>query len=411
MVGKYKNQNKGIYKILNTVNNKCYIGSTIQGFSLRWSQHRTELYRNIHTNPYLQNAWNKYGKEAFVFIEQERLNNETDINKIRKREQYWLDNLQPEYNLSSVASYGDMSELGKYKLGYAKGLKAELISPKGIHYCSLSLAWFAEDFNLNAGTLQDLCNGKIHHHKKWKGSIILENGETPYLNTEKPNAKIKYILINPEGIKSCTDNIKEFCAYNNLQYSHMCNTANPNSLRKQHKDWSAIKVEDLQKEEYLQSLEENKQRIARAEYITYIWNTKTDKAYIIGDIENNTHLTLYTFCKEFNLSKESIRTAFNKGKHNYKHFVIYREYKDKEQPAQTFLSQYYLKHKDFKIRKQRSCPYIYTAVSPQGIEYTIEKDTKGFCEQHNLDSSSFLKVAKGTLKSVKGWKVSRQAKA
>lgn len=259
MVGIYKNQNRGIYKILNTINGKCYIGSTSRIFGERWCQHKTELNNNKHKNTYLQNAWNKYGKEAFVFIEQERLNNnELTINQIREREQYWIDNLKPEYNLSDVSLYGEMSECGKYRLGYAKGIKAELISPKGIHYCSISLAWFAEDFNLNAGTLQDLCNGKIHQHKQWKGSIIKKDGSTPYLHTKKKSQNLKYHLVSPEGIHQCVNNMKDFCNKNNLSYSHMVNVCNPTNKRRHHKQW----VGAIITENYIMPTQYNKNKDA-----------------------------------------------------------------------------------------------------------------------------------------------------
>jgi len=56
----------GVYKIINTVNNKCYIGSSIN-IRKRKSQHQLRLRNNKHGNIYLQNAWNKYGEDKFVF--------------------------------------------------------------------------------------------------------------------------------------------------------------------------------------------------------------------------------------------------------------------------------------------------------------------------------------------------------
>ena len=56
----------GIYKIRNLINNKIYIGSTIN-FRQRWYTHKTLLTNNKHPNSHLQNAWNKYGPANFVF--------------------------------------------------------------------------------------------------------------------------------------------------------------------------------------------------------------------------------------------------------------------------------------------------------------------------------------------------------
>lgn len=55
-----------IYKILNLVNNKVYIGQTRLGKS-RWVNHRAKFNTNSHPNKHLQSAWNKYGEDSFKF--------------------------------------------------------------------------------------------------------------------------------------------------------------------------------------------------------------------------------------------------------------------------------------------------------------------------------------------------------
>lgn len=55
-----------IYKIENTITNQCYIGQTID-YNRRKNTHINRLRRNTHDNPKLQNAWIKYGEEAFSF--------------------------------------------------------------------------------------------------------------------------------------------------------------------------------------------------------------------------------------------------------------------------------------------------------------------------------------------------------
>lgn len=57
---------KGIYCIVNTKNNKVYIGSTTTSFERRFLTHYWRLIKNNHENKYLQNAWNKDSK-YFVF--------------------------------------------------------------------------------------------------------------------------------------------------------------------------------------------------------------------------------------------------------------------------------------------------------------------------------------------------------
>ena len=56
----------GIYKIQNVVNGKCYIGSA-KSFRTRFRKHKNVLVKNAHHSIKLQRAWNKHGKDAFIF--------------------------------------------------------------------------------------------------------------------------------------------------------------------------------------------------------------------------------------------------------------------------------------------------------------------------------------------------------
>lgn len=87
----------GIYIIKNLVNNKFYIGST-NCFRKRVNQHKSELNRNNHHNLKLQRSVNKYGLENFEFT----LFEETEYENLLSREQYWINLLNPEYNLSKL---------------------------------------------------------------------------------------------------------------------------------------------------------------------------------------------------------------------------------------------------------------------------------------------------------------------
>jgi len=56
-----------IYAIKHKKTGNMYIGQTIQNSKKRWNSHRSMLRNNHHQNQHLQSAWNKYGKDAFVF--------------------------------------------------------------------------------------------------------------------------------------------------------------------------------------------------------------------------------------------------------------------------------------------------------------------------------------------------------
>lgn len=57
-----------LYLIENTVSPGVYIGKTMDIVEKRWSVHRSRLNRGVHHNRHLQNAWRKYGADAFVWL-------------------------------------------------------------------------------------------------------------------------------------------------------------------------------------------------------------------------------------------------------------------------------------------------------------------------------------------------------
>ncbi len=90
--------NSGVYQIQNKKNGKRYIGSAVD-VSKRWYNHRSELRNDKHPNRYFQNAWNKYGEDAFEFV----LILECDVEDLIWIEQVYFDAVRPEYNLCLVA--------------------------------------------------------------------------------------------------------------------------------------------------------------------------------------------------------------------------------------------------------------------------------------------------------------------
>ncbi len=100
-MGKIKS---GIYKIENKVNGKIYVGSAVN-LDKRFSAHRGLLYNRKHKNKHLERSWHKHGEENFVF---EVLEIVEDKERLIEREQYYLDSMNPDYNISKIAG----SQLG-----------------------------------------------------------------------------------------------------------------------------------------------------------------------------------------------------------------------------------------------------------------------------------------------------------
>jgi group I intron endonuclease len=89
-----------IYKITNKVNNNFYIGKTTKSAAERFNRH---FYNHKSGQTYLYKAMRKYGFHNFQIevLEQTELLNE--------REVYWIETLNPQYNMTVGGDGGDTS--------------------------------------------------------------------------------------------------------------------------------------------------------------------------------------------------------------------------------------------------------------------------------------------------------------
>jgi group I intron endonuclease len=93
----------GVYRILNMVNGKSYVGSSTDVKYRLW-RHRHELREQRHENMYLQNAWNKHGENSFkleilFYCDREHLL-KREQEMIEYYQSTWRDN---GYNICSIA--------------------------------------------------------------------------------------------------------------------------------------------------------------------------------------------------------------------------------------------------------------------------------------------------------------------
>lgn len=98
----------GIYQITCTANSRKYIGSSLS-IERRFTDHKTRLKYNKHRNSHLQNAWNKYGKDSFIFEIVRGVENAT-TEIIRNIEQEILDSYSEKWDcLFNIATTVDMT--------------------------------------------------------------------------------------------------------------------------------------------------------------------------------------------------------------------------------------------------------------------------------------------------------------
>jgi group I intron endonuclease len=126
------NQKSGIYKIINKLDGKYYVGST-KDFNKRWRTHKYKLIRGIHKNQKLQNAWNKYGESNFEMIICKYI--EPDRTLLLMTEQQYLNEASVEkdicYNLIFDATGGTLEQNSIEKIRQkANGRKASFTARK-----------------------------------------------------------------------------------------------------------------------------------------------------------------------------------------------------------------------------------------------------------------------------------------
>lgn len=93
----------GIYFIKNIVNNKIYIGSTIN-FKERWHEHVRLLKKQKHHCLHLQNSWNKYSEKSFIFKRIEIVKSQDNLIKTEQSylDKYWDGGINC-YNICKIA--------------------------------------------------------------------------------------------------------------------------------------------------------------------------------------------------------------------------------------------------------------------------------------------------------------------
>ena len=92
-------KNSGIYKIQSIIKpERCYIGSAVC-IGKRWNEHLRTLRKGNHKNSKLQNHFNKYGKNDFIFS----IIICCDKEDLIITEQFFIDSYKPWFNLCKIA--------------------------------------------------------------------------------------------------------------------------------------------------------------------------------------------------------------------------------------------------------------------------------------------------------------------
>lgn len=113
----------GVYIIRNIINDKVYIGVSID-IHRRWKEHVRDLKNKRHRNKHLERAWHYYGKDNFEF----RILEECDRSLFAEREIFWISHY-----------HANDSRYGYNQTSGGDGTSEVVFSPERNHKISLAL--------------------------------------------------------------------------------------------------------------------------------------------------------------------------------------------------------------------------------------------------------------------------------
>ena len=190
---------KGIvYKITNLLNNDFYIGSTINLYK-RYYTHLQDMKTKKRTCVKLNRSVNKYGIDNFKF----EIIAKCPIEYVIKLEQWFIDNLKPQYNIAKIAG----SNFGIKRTEEFKASMSKLQKEK----------WKDEEYKVNS--LEKLSNnwkkGEDHpYYGKKHSEEIKQKISQAVLNSPK-SRNVKVINIETGEVYNT---IKDCFQKNNINY-------------------------------------------------------------------------------------------------------------------------------------------------------------------------------------------------
>lgn len=189
-----------IYKIINNVNNKVYIGKTAFSIQKRFQEHCRDAFRERNEKRPLYNAMRKYGTEAFSI----ELIEECDDAFAADREAYWIG----VYNAYSTGYNATLGGDGKFLYNHeaiAKRLKEHPYS-----------ADVSAEFGCCADIIREIAN---------QNNIQLQRNKKTITAYSKDGKEIKSFNSTIEAAQWCFNNGK-CVTLNSGVRSHIAEVAN-----------------------------------------------------------------------------------------------------------------------------------------------------------------------------------------
>lgn len=202
-----------IYQIRNIENDKVYIGSS-KNIKRREYRHWSELKDNCHANIYLQNAYNKYGKDSFRF----EILYKCDNSKLRQEEQDELSRFIIGDNINHDFCYNILIDCASPS---AKGRKHNDETKAKIGAANKGMKWSEELRKKHS----ELMRGKhLKHSQETKIKIGASNkgmkrSDESITNMITAQTKYIYRFVSPDGSIIQDESVKRLCRKYNLTNS------------------------------------------------------------------------------------------------------------------------------------------------------------------------------------------------
>lgn len=201
-----------IYKITNKINNKIYIGKTVQPLKTRWKQHLADSKKTSKNHNKLYRAMNKYGQENFII---EVIEDNIPIELLNEKEKFYIklfNSFYEGYNLTFGGDGESHVDIEKVLQLYYSGKNiTEISSITGYTRKTVSSRLKAEGI-----VIKDLHQGNLNKGKK----MLFENKEfnsltllAKYLKENVLVFKNKDISTITKGISKNTKKGRPYCGY------------------------------------------------------------------------------------------------------------------------------------------------------------------------------------------------------
>ena len=148
-----------IYKIVNTLNTKVYVGQTTRTLAARWKEHLRNCTTKSKQTMHLYTAMNAYGKEHFSI---ELLDTAETLEELNEKEIYWInfyDSLNNGYNMKQGGQDENPMNSDIVKEKHDQKMRSEEVRSK----ISKSMSNYRQTHGFSDSHLQKLSNAAKGH--------------------------------------------------------------------------------------------------------------------------------------------------------------------------------------------------------------------------------------------------------